>query len=322
MARGTAYQNLRTVMTIINRFANTAVVLFPLLTLTTMSARASLFTLAASGTITSNSSGDATIPTGTPWSFEITYNTAAPDLDFELTGSPDPTFGRFNNTAAPPAMTFFHYKAGSYEVTLDDPGDFGTVSVIDITFTSINAIDINIFAPTLFPHLAGRPVSFHADFNRFVPPPVFSSDALPTNTAIAPGSFDPNTVSLLPQGPPSSEVSSTNVTGLTLTAGLAGDFNSDGAVNAADYVVWRKNFSDDQAKYDAWRANFGASLGPGSGSALPSTEPDPAPGETGFRVPAAAVPEPTTVLQLIVAAAGMFIRRHRAVARVSKLLHA
>src|SRR4051794_492383 len=94
-------------------------VLFALLTLATTPARASLFTLAASGTITANTSGDPTIPTRTPWSFEITYNTAAPDLDFQSTGSPDPTFGRFNNTAAPPAMTFFHYKAGSYEVTLD-----------------------------------------------------------------------------------------------------------------------------------------------------------------------------------------------------------
>ena len=57
-----------------------------------------------------------------------------------------------------------------------------------------------------------------------------------------------------------------NITGLTLTAGLAGDFNSDGAVNAADYVYWRKNFGSDQAKYFAWRANFGSSLSPGSGA--------------------------------------------------------
>jgi hypothetical protein len=297
MAAGTAYQNLRTVMAIITRFATSAPVLLLLLTFATMPARASLFTLAASGTITSNSSGDPTIPTGTPWSFEITYNTAAPDLDFQLAGSPDPTFGRFTNTAAPPAMTFFHYKAGSYEVTLDDPADFGTFSAIDTTFTTINAIDINIFAATLFPPLAGRPVSFHADFNRFVSPPVFSSDALPTNTAIGPESFDPNTVSLLPQGPPSSEVSSNNVMGLTLTAGLAGDFNNNGAVDAADYVFWRNNFSGDQAKYYVWRANFGASLGPGSSSSLPSADPL-----------SGAVPEPTNAWLLIIGAATRFWR--------------
>jgi hypothetical protein len=265
-----------------------------------MPARANLFTLAASGTITSNTSGDPTIPTETPWSFELTYNTAAPDLDFQLTGSPVPSFGRFTNTGAPPAMMFFHYKAGSYEATLHDPADFGAFSEIHITFTSINAVDINIFAPMLFPSVAGRPVSLHADFNRFVAPPVFSSDALPTNTAIGPGSFDPSTVSLLPQGPPSSEVSSSDVTGLTLS--LSGDFNSDGKVDAADYVYWRKNFSSDQAKYDAWRANFGASFGPGSGSALPSADPK-----------WAAVPEPATwiLISLVVAAWSLHPRRVR-----------
>jgi hypothetical protein len=31
--------------------------------------------------------------------------------------------------------------------------------------------------------------------------------------------------------------------------------------------MWRKNFSGGQAMYDAWHANFGALLGPGSGAA-------------------------------------------------------
>ncbi|HEX3602404.1 MAG TPA: hypothetical protein VHU84_19775 [Lacipirellulaceae bacterium] len=100
-------------MTTIIRSANAALLSFTLLALVAMPARAKLFSLAASGTISQNSSGDATIPLGTPWSFELIYDTAAPDLDFELTGSPDPTFGRFTNTASPPAMTFFQYKAGN-----------------------------------------------------------------------------------------------------------------------------------------------------------------------------------------------------------------
>jgi hypothetical protein len=57
---------------------------------------------------------------------------------------------------------------------------------------------------------------------------------------------------------------------------LAGDFNADGAVNAADVVVWRKytgqfvpagtsadgdqNGFIDQKDYDVWRANFGLTL--------------------------------------------------------------
>ena len=177
-------------MAMITRCKNAALLLFTLLTLAAMPARASLFSLAASGTISENSSGDATIPIGTPWTFEIIYDTAAPDLDFESTGSPDPTFGRFTNTATPPAMTFFHYRAGSYEVTLDDPADFGTFSGIFITFTSIKGIDININAPAFFPPLAGGTVGFHADFANFSSAPIFTSDALPTNTALGPGSFD------------------------------------------------------------------------------------------------------------------------------------
>jgi hypothetical protein len=37
---------------------------------------------------------------------------------------------------------------------------------------------------------------------------------------------------------------------------LAGDFNNDGSVDAADYVVWRKNLGG-QEDYNIWRTNFG-----------------------------------------------------------------
>jgi autotransporter-associated beta strand protein len=72
---------------------------------------------------------------------------------------------------------------------------------------------------------------------------------------------------------------------LTVTSGpavLPGDYNNDGKVNAADYVVWRKNpgaFPPDA--YDTWRANFGNP--PGSGAGLD----------------AGAVPEPGTMLVLL-----------------------
>ena len=35
-----------------------------------------------------------------------------------------------------------------------------------------------------------------------------------------------------------------------------GDYNDDGAVNAADYVVWRKTDGTPEG-YNTWRANFG-----------------------------------------------------------------
>jgi hypothetical protein len=74
----------------------------------------------------------------------------------------------------------------------------------------------------------------------------------------------------------------------TQPAGLIGDFNNDGVVNAADYVVWRKASPTatlpnddtpgvvDASDYADWRANFGKSAS-GSGAAIgPSTVPEPA----------------------------------------------
>lgn len=186
------------------------------LVLATTPVHASLYSLSASGTVQVNTSGDGTIPVGTPWAFQVIYDTAAPDLDLALTGSSDPTFGLFANSGATPALDSFHYQAGVYEVAIDHPADFGTGSDIVITFTSgANAIDLNINAPSLFPPLGGGAVSFHADFNHFASVPIFTSDGLPTNTALGPGSFELSTVSLLP---PSTEVSGSSLATFTVSA--------------------------------------------------------------------------------------------------------
>jgi hypothetical protein len=51
---------------------------------------------------------------------------------------------------------------------------------------------------------------------------------------------------------------------------LDGDFNNDGSVDAADYVVWRKGlggpFTPDD--YDTWRTNFGRTSGAGAAADL------------------------------------------------------
>jgi hypothetical protein len=81
---------------------------------------------------------------------------------------------------------------------------------------------------------------------------------------------------------------------------LPGDYNFDGTVNAADYVVWRKT-GGSQAGYDLWRTNFGHTVGAASRAALGS----PRLGE-----PTAAVPEPAgIVLVLSAMLAGIFRRR-------------
>jgi hypothetical protein len=68
-------------------------------------------------------------------------------------------------------------------------------------------------------------------------------------------------------------------------AAFPGDFNNDGRVDAADYVVWRKQ-SLPADKYQEWRANFGSSSA--IGTSLAGMQFD-------------SVPEPTTSIFLTIA---------------------
>ena len=84
--------------------------------------------------------------------------------------------------------------------------------------------------------------------------------------------------------------------------GLAGDYNNDQIVDAADYVVWRNSIDTqtplanetaspgvvDAADYEAWRANFGAAAGSGS-----------------VQVATLAVPEPEALLMALIFAANL-----------------
>jgi hypothetical protein len=78
--------------------------------------------------------------------------------------------------------------------------------------------------------------------------------------------------------------------------GLAGDYNSDGKVDAADYVVWRKTDGSQQG-YDTWRNNFGAMAGSGAASAAAGA--------------VAAVPEPASLMLLVFAASLGAVWRRR-----------
>jgi hypothetical protein len=62
-------------------------------------------------------------------------------------------------------------------------------------------------------------------------------------------------------------------------AHFPGDFNDDGTVDGADYVVWRKGLGTiyTQDDFNVWKSNFGATLGAGgSSSALNPAVPEPA----------------------------------------------
>ncbi|MCI0335305.1 MAG: autotransporter-associated beta strand repeat-containing protein [Planctomycetes bacterium] len=67
--------------------------------------------------------------------------------------------------------------------------------------------------------------------------------------------------------------------------GLPGDFNFDGSVDVADYVLWRKTIGTQDA-YNTWRANFGTTAGIGGGSVH---EGGPSTGTSPFQ---SVVPEP------------------------------
>jgi hypothetical protein len=60
----------------------------------------------------------------------------------------------------------------------------------------------------------------------------------------------------------------------SLSQGLTGDYNADGKVDAADYVMWRGQNINGQQGYVDWRANFGKP--DGSGAALGGAVPEPA----------------------------------------------
>jgi hypothetical protein len=83
---------------------------------------------------------------------------------------------------------------------------------------------------------------------------------------------------------------------------LAGDYNADGVVDAADYVVWRHGLGTTytQADYDVWRAHFGQSAGSGAAGYPLGASPAPLSAE---------VPEPAVVLIILTAMSPILSRR-------------
>lgn len=97
-----------------------------------------------------------------------------------------------------------------------------------------------------------------------------------------------------------------------VSAGLLGDYNQNGTVDAADYTVWQDNLGSATAlanddtpgvgadDYTRWKNNFGNSAGAGSS----------APGSAGGNV--ASVPEPVSLVHLLsFALALLALRRQR-----------
>jgi hypothetical protein len=91
----------------------------------------------------------------------------------------------------------------------------------------------------------------------------------------------------------------TAIAALAALPGLPGDYNHNSVVDAADYVLWRKDPTNPAyngaSGYGIWRTNFGNHSGSGS----------------GLGSGAGSVPEPTSLMLMAVAIVGTFASRRR-----------
>ncbi len=103
---------------------------------------------------------------------------------------------------------------------------------------------------------------------------------------------------------------------ITVMGGLPGDYNLDGKVDAADYVLWRKNpgaYGGSPAGYDTWRAHFGQTAGSGAARY---------PLGASANSLSAAVPEPASFLLAMLPLVSMLSWRRKAKVQVSKVIRA
>jgi hypothetical protein len=109
--------------------------------------------------------------------------------------------------------------------------------------------------------------------NGFVPVTGNSFDLLDWSTRV--GTFSTLQLPALEAGLSwdTSLLYTTGVLSVIGSTALPGDFNHDGSVDAADYIVWGKT-NGTTAGYNLWRANFGNMSG--SGTSSNSTVPEPA----------------------------------------------
>jgi hypothetical protein len=171
-------------------------------------------------------------------------------------------------------LDFQQDPAGLFKIELAGTGinDFDRMTLIG---QALLAGDLNVSLLDGFSPVAGNAFSFLSAVGGVAG--TFDAVSLPALTAGLSWSINYNP---------------TNVQLLVVQA-LLGDFNGDGSVGAADYVVWRKGLGTiyTQNDYNVWRTHFGQTAGSGSGAS-------------------GSVPEPATLVPMILAAACWCLRRH------------
>jgi hypothetical protein len=109
------------------------------------------------------------------------------------------------------------------------------------------------------------------DLNRFVDP--VSGWVLTTAHSISDANWITGRGQFDPDGPGGLSAYTRHFT-LQLPDFLSGDYNFDGIVDAADYVVWRKS-DGTPTGYDSWRTNFDAAVGTGANARTNAPVPEP-----------------------------------------------
>ncbi len=178
----------------------------------------------------------------------------------DVTISPDGKFLVVNRSSAVPAQ---HGLGGGSVVLI--PLDESGVPAIEVEGGLITNVETLDLVNDDLAHSSGAQLEFDAAGNLYV-----SHSGLVTGNPAA-------TAQLIQVfSPGGSWIATTSSDGtFNLEAftpsGIEGDYNEDQKVDAADYVLWRKNPDafGGAGGYDIWKQNFGASVGAGTGSQVP-----------------------------------------------------
>lgn len=181
----------------------------------------------------------------------------APEAAFDYVAGPDMPGNnqvRFEIQQLDPAKKYDLSFFGSHKFSTDDTTIYSVYT--DNTYTtSIGTASLNVQSP-------GSPW-------------LHNRDTIATITNLSPQADNILYVQFIGSNGSLGYLNELRIVGNTVA--LPGDYNGDGKVNAADYVVWRNDpasHGGNPAGYNAWRANFGAGSAAGIGSG--ATVPEPA----------------------------------------------
>jgi hypothetical protein len=194
--------------------------------------------------------------------------------------------GNVTSLAYNPEVSPYLYALYSGFNTNADPDSQTKLYVFDpansyATLTDADGVDLSLSSQT------GREIALDKAGNLFISAFDSTITFIPSSAAQSPATITDNSSVYWYQSP----VNASAFVGFDIGFGgvvpLVGDYNNDGTVDAADYVVWRRNDINGQQGYDDWRKNFGRTAG--NGSALG----------------AGAVPEPASMALILIGLAGV-----------------